>query len=238
MTPHDVVRAPLLGILALLVSCSSPHVTQVPEGPPLDPAVLLLATQFGLEDIRSVAPDVVCDLRYRTTENITNHALYPANMPCLLYSATAAKLRCAQDILRAKGYGLKVWDAWRPAEVQMELYRYGERTGLFVDPEEAWSFHCSGTAVDVTLVDPRGRELTMPTPFDTAGRKASITYQARSDSVRRHVRVLQEAMSNAGFSLIDTEWWHFDDGDYKVEGSTLPVIHAGDVGIRLPKASS
>lgn len=186
-------------------------------------------------DVRKAIPDVVCDLRYATKRNVTGQLLYPADMPCLLYWSTAEKLKRAQALLKAQGYGLKVWDAWRPPEVQVSLFEYGGKTGMFVDPKECWSKHCSGVAVDVTLVDAKGRELELPTYFDEGGPKAHYVYQGNSTNIRKNVKVLQDAMKAAGFDLLAMEWWHFDDADSSGENvAPPPVMFASEAGITLP----
>ncbi|HEY2574133.1 MAG TPA: M15 family metallopeptidase [Verrucomicrobiaceae bacterium] len=195
------------------------------------------ASAHGLVDVHAYLPDVVCDLRYGTGENVTGQALYPPGMPCLLLAATAEKLAHAQGILRAQGFGLKIWDAWRPPEVQRALYRIGQKTGkaqLYVNPEEAWSYHCSGTAVDVTLVDSQGRELSLPTYFDESGPQAYSMTAVSDPRILRNVQVLQAAMAQSGFEMIDLEWWHFDDAAFKSEAAQSPAIFAREIGLDLP----
>jgi D-alanyl-D-alanine dipeptidase len=255
MPPPFLRHAAGLLLAGALVSCGTP--ASPPPFPPLPPlldlpaatvlsgpeehrsAVLLnpaitYASQRGLVDVRAVIPDIVCDLRYGTKKNVTGQVLYPPDMPCLLNERTAEKLRRAQEILRGKGFGLKIWDAWRPPEVQVELFRYGGHTNMFLDPHIAWSFHCSGTAVDVTLVDKKGHELSLPTYFDVGGPKANIYAPIRDNRTRQNVYTLQTAMTEAGFLLLDAEWWHFDDRDFHDATTRLPVVFAQEIGVKLP----
>jgi D-alanyl-D-alanine dipeptidase len=196
--------------------------------------VIAYGTERGLVDVRAALPDVVCDLRYATKKNVTGQALYPTDMPCMLNQRTAEKLRHAQALLKAQGFGLKIWDAWRPPEVQIELFRYGGHTNMFLDPKVAWSYHCSGTSVDVTLVDRRGRELALPTYFDEAGPKANIYTPIPDARARHNIYVLQRAMIDSGFTLLDMEWWHFDDGEFHNVVTRLPVVFAQEIGLKLP----
>lgn len=188
----------------------------------------------NLVDLRRVIPDLAFDLRYGTSDNITRQRLYPGDMPCLMLASTAAKLAQAQEKLRAQGYGLKIWDAWRPPEVQKSLFEHGGYTGMFTDPGLMWSRHCSGTAVDVTLVDRNGRELKMPTKYDAGG--PGCHYQAilKDDEVRERRHILQVAMLTSGFTALDSEWWHFDDADFNT-GPAPTVVFAGEIGIALPE---
>ena len=100
----------------------------------------------------------------------------------------------------------------------------------------SWSRHCSGTAVDVTLVDANGRELAMPTGFDEGGPDSYYTAGTVSAEKRERRAILQMAMTSAGFSILNTEWWHFDDATYDSGGSqpVPPVVYAKSIGLKLP----
>lgn len=187
----------------------------------------------GLVDLRRTIPSLVIDLRYATSDNITRRPLYPADMPCLLRASTAKKLKKAQSRLRAQGYGLKIWDAWRPTEVHQRLYSRGARTGLFLDPARGWSRHCGGISVDATLVDREGRELPMPTRFDEDLPHTASHRLPADPTLRRHVTLLHDAMTAAGFKALPGEWWHFDDLDFLYR--PMPVIKAVDLSITLPE---
>jgi len=223
----------------VFVLCASAQDLQVRKALPVEEPPFKEAVpqpqEPALVNVRLVIPDIVVELRYKTKKNITRQVLYPENMPCMLHPATLEKLRIAQDIVRAQGYGLKIWDAWRPPEVQLSLFNHGGYTGMFTDPKIMWSRHCSGTAVDVTLVDAKGRELEMPTGFDTGGRDAHYVYKGKDKDIRMHLHVLQMAMLDAGFSILDNEWWHFDDRDYNFPRASPPVVFGSDLGLALPK---
>jgi D-alanyl-D-alanine dipeptidase len=188
------------------------------------------APSRDLMDVRQLIPDISVDLRYATKDNIAKRPLYPQDMPCLLKTATALKLAKAQEILKSKGYSLRLWDAWRPPEVQLLLVEK-DRHDLFLDPKSAWSRHCAGVAVDVTLTDLKGREQKLPTYHDEAGTHTRYDYKGGSPTVRRNLQTLQRAMVDAGFYILDTEWWHFDDSDYYYQSA--PVVFAHELGITI-----
>lgn len=213
----------------LMTACSGPKVELRSAVVPSLAAEL--AVDRGLTDLRIFIPDVAVDLRYATRHNIAGQPLYPPDMPCLLKTSTAVKLKKAQSLLREKGLGLRVWDAWRPPEVQLLLVEKEGSTGLFMDPKSAWSRHCSGTAVDVTLIDDQGIEQKLPTYHDEGGEKARYLYSGRDPQVRKNLLLLQRAMVDAGFAILDTEWWHFDDVDYYY--TSAPVVFGHEVGIHI-----
>jgi D-alanyl-D-alanine dipeptidase len=234
MTLPPLLSLSLPCILLTLASCAGDSKKTEGHHDALVPHEAIARMQArSLVDVRSIAPDIVCDLRYGTSDNITGQPLYPEDMPCLLLAGTALKLARAQESLKLQGYGLKIWDAWRPPEVQQSLFDHGGYTGMFTDPGIMWSRHCSGTAVDVTLVDTAGHELKMPTKFDEGGPQCSYIAEVKDEEVRKRRYALQVAMMAAGFSILETEWWHFDDSAYNA-GGVPPAIFAGEVGMALP----
>ncbi len=190
---------------------------------------IALARQYGLVDVRTAVPDISVDLRYATRHNVVRRPVYPANMPCLLRASTVAHLKKAQASLRRQGYGLRIWDAWRPQEAQQVLYAHGGGTGMFLDPRTGWSRHCGGISLDATLVDLEGHEQRLPTYFDEDLQKASSNARPRDPVILRNLEILHRAMREAGFTPLEGEWWHFDDADYLHE--PVSVIRAADLGM-------
>ncbi len=190
-----------------------------------------VAEKKGMADVRKAARGVVVDLRYATAENITGSPLYPADMPCLLRASTAVKLAKAHAALRAQGCGLKVWDAWRPLEAHRRLYAAKAKTNLFQNPAHGWSRHCGGIAVDVTLVDRKGRELPMPSGFDETLAASTLQQRLSDPVIQQNLRLLNNAMTAAGFKALPDEWWHFDDLDFLYE--PIPVVLSKDIGVKV-----
>ncbi len=170
----------------------------------------------NLVDIRSVDPTIRVDLRYATPDNITGHALYPPDMPALVRPSTAARLAKAQEFLRERHYGLKIWDAYRPLAAQMELWRKTHNGAYVADPEAGnGSLHTWGVAVDATLVDEDGHDVAMPTKFDEFSEAAKLRYHGDDPAIKLHLKLLQTAMRHGGFYGMPTEWWHFVAYDWK-----------------------
>jgi len=74
-----------------------------------------------------------------------------------------------QQVLRdlaEQGLGLKVWDAHRPLAVQQRMWDAIQDPRYVSNLAVNAGRHTRGTAVDVTLVDQRGRQLLMLTDFD------------------------------------------------------------------------
>jgi D-alanyl-D-alanine dipeptidase len=77
------------------------------------------------------------------------------------------------------------------------------------------SRHNRGAAVDLTLVDRSGKELTMPTTFDDFTERASRSYEDLPADVIKNRQTLEAAMVKAGFIPLPTEWWHFDGKNWQ-----------------------
>jgi zinc D-Ala-D-Ala dipeptidase len=167
-------------------------------------------------DIRTVDKTIMVDLRYASTNNVAHRALYPPGTPALVRAGVAQRLVIAQEYLRKKGYGLKIWDAYRPQAVQEQLWQTTHNRTYVADPKEGkGSMHIRGAAVDATLVDAAGRDVPMPTDFDSFTPAALLDYSGADPIVRANLKLLQKAMAHGGFYGLRTEWWHFCAPDWQ-----------------------
>src|SRR5215475_8907929 len=100
-----------------------------------------------LVDIKSVDPTIVIELRYAGANNLTGRALYPPKTPALVRPEVASRLVAAQRFLSRHHYGLKIWDAYRPKSIQMQLWRAVHNNKYVADPQVgAGSLHSWGLA--------------------------------------------------------------------------------------------
>jgi len=182
-------------------------------------------------DVRSVDPTITVELRYAGRNNLLGHSLYPPGTRALARPEVASALAVAQSVLRRYQYGLKIWDAYRPAAVQAKLWQASHNSDYVANPEiGVGSLHSWGIAVDATLVDSRNRDVRMPTDFDEFTPAAMLPYLglsfdkgghvrllkfAEAREIDGHVRLLRYAMHEAGFCGLRTEWWHFTIVDWQ-----------------------
>lgn len=167
-------------------------------------------------DIQSVDRTIAIDLRYAGQNNVAHRPLYQPGSPALVRASVAERLAVAQKYLKKKGYGLKIWDAYRPHSTQEKLWQATHNRSYVADPKEGrGSMHIRGAAVDATLVDASGREVPMPTDFDSFTSTALLQYQGRDETIRANLKLLQKAMAHGGFYGSRTEWWHFCAPDWK-----------------------
>ena len=167
-------------------------------------------------DVQSIDPTITVELRYAGRNNLLGHSLYPHGTHALARPEVASALAVAQSVLRRYQYGLKIWDAYRPASVQAQLWEASHNSDYVANPEiGVGSLHNWGIAVDATLVDSRNRDVRMPTDFDDFTLAAMSPFIGLSFDKRGHVRLLKYAMHKAGFCGLRTEWWHFTLADWQ-----------------------
>ncbi len=167
----------------------------------------------SMVEVTKIYPTIFYELRYATTRNFTHQQIYPPEARCFLRKSVAVRLQRAQEELRRQGFGLKIWDAYRPAWAHEALWKASPNPEFVASPSSGGSWHTWGAAVDVTLVDRKGREQKMPTDFDDFTVAAKSAYEGADEAVAAHVLALRTAMKIAGFRGLRDEWWHFTAED-------------------------
>jgi D-alanyl-D-alanine dipeptidase len=163
-------------------------------------------------DLMDVNSCIIVDIKYATEDNFTKRKLYDSNT-CFLRKSTAVKLDAVQKELERMNLGLKVWDCYRPLAVQRVLWAILPDERYVANPETG-SRHNRASAVDVTLVDSKGKELQMPTGFDDFSPRAGHHYQSLPDQAIKNRELLKSLMEKAGFIPLPEEWWHYDDEEW------------------------
>lgn len=172
----------------------------------------------GGVDLRVYIPMARFHLLYASSENFAREAFYPA-IP-LLEKETASKLLEASRLFWRDGYGLVIYDAYRPTSVQSTLYALVQDTRFIQNPANGLSYHQRGRAVDISLFDLKtGEELEMPTAVHSFTTQATRTNQALwTKTAEKNVDYLTRIMRSVGFDPNMTEWWHFE---YTEDGGNL-----------------
>ena len=180
----------------------------------------------GLVDIQKIDPDIQVELKYSTTDNFIGRDVYGDLTRAYLQPEMAKRLAKASALLKKEkpGYKLLVYDAARPNSAQYDLWNALDhlkiparsKTQYVADPKIG-SNHNFGCAIDLTVVDGNGKPLDMGTKFDFFGplayprseqemlKKGKLT--ARQIENRQ---LLRKVMTQVGFKVNTTEWWHFD----------------------------
>lgn len=178
------------------------------------PAALAAGEQAQLVDVATVA-GVKVNSVYAGSDNLFGAPLYSTPKLFVAKDAAAALGR-VQQRLAAYGYGLVLWDAYRPWSVSKlaNLALPEGKKDMLEDPEVKGSVHNTGNAVDVGLYSlESGEELDLGCGFDEPSLRQYASY-AGGTSRERYLRsLLREEMELQGFKGIEMEWWHFEFGD-------------------------
>jgi zinc D-Ala-D-Ala dipeptidase len=151
---------------------------------------------------------IAVDLRYATTNNFTKKQIYDCGRCYLRPEAAAALIKVHHELKSKHGYGLKVFDCFRPRPYQQRLWDIVPNPD-YVTPPNKGSMHSRGLAVDLTIVDDKGKEMDMGTAFDFFGKEAHTDYKGHSEDINSNRKLLTDMMQKYGFKGIRTEWWHF-----------------------------
>ena len=186
----------------------------------MDPSGFVLLSDY--------VPGIVQEIRYFSTYNFVGDRIDGYEEPVALLTREAARaLNFAAGELNARGFRLKIFDAYRPVsavrhfilwgiediDLRMKPYFYPEleKQELF---EKGYiskqSSHSRGSTVDLTLLDMQtGKELDMGGPFDLFSEISHPDSKNVTDEQYENRMLLQNAMTRNGFVPFDYEWWHF-----------------------------
>ena len=161
-----------------------------------------------LVEIDAKALNVEIDLIYAGVDNLAGKQIYQ-DPRCLLHRDAEACLRKASQLARQSGLTLKILDAYRPPYAQLLLWEALPNPEYVRDPGLG-SHHTRGVAVDLTLIDTDGQVLDMGTGFDDMREQSHQFYADLPPQVQRNRLLLLGIMLSAGFTYMDSEWWHFE----------------------------
>lgn len=162
-----------------------------------------------LVEIKRVIPGVKLDIRYATTANFMRQVMYK-QARAFARRDVVAQLKKIQQELHGKGYGLLIFDAYRPYRVTVAFYQKAADKNFVANPAKG-SVHNRGCAVDLSLFSLKtGKELVMPTPYDSFSPMAAANYPKADKTAIRNRSLLISTMQKYGFKVMRNEWWHFD----------------------------
>lgn len=158
--------------------------------------------------LSDIDPTLVFDIRYASENNFTRKKIYPCP-DVMLRKDAAFALKRANDLLKAKKYRIKVFDAYRPPSAQWKLWNHTPIKLYVTDPRKG-SKHSMGISIDLTLIDESGKELDMGTAYDFFGEASHHAYLSLPDKVISNRNLLKTTMESVGFTPIKSEWWHYN----------------------------
>jgi D-alanyl-D-alanine dipeptidase len=178
--------------------------------------------------VDEVVPGIRWDAKYATWDNFTGKPVdgYLANR-IVGTRVLCASLERAQAAAASLGFGLLLWDGYRPQRAVECFVRWSRqpedgRTKLRHYPNidraqmlekgylAAKSGHSRGSAVDLTLyhlasgaLAPMGGGFDLMDPISHHGATGIAPVEARNRQALRSI------METCGFHAYDCEWWHY-----------------------------
>ncbi len=168
----------------------------------------IITADTSFVNLRNLSDDFVYDMKYASIDNFLETNVYECDS-CFLRMATARALISANEDFRKMGYKIKIYDCYRPLDIQKKMWKIVPDARYVANPE-AGSIHNRGGAVDITLVNEEGTELDMGTKFDFFGAAAAHNYKKLKKQVLENRLLLKSVMMENGFSPIKSEWWHYN----------------------------
>lgn len=177
---------------------------------------------------------------YATKDNFCNEQLYSHPFIYLHHDAFE-KLQLASELANKEGLKLRIWDAYRPFEVQAYMAdKFPEhvKKGYVSHPREGVATHVRGIAIDLTLVDKNGKELDMGTGFDEMSEKShhgSKAIQENNKEAEKNRKILAQIMEESGFQIYENEWWHYNLEIFEFDEQGKIIGAKSDANIKYPK---
>jgi zinc D-Ala-D-Ala dipeptidase len=196
-----------LVLVAIAFSLTACH-----QKPPKEPGTF---RKPELVELVKLDPTLHLDIRYATSNNFMGRPMYKEARAFLQEPAAEALVR-ANKKLQPQGYGLLIFDGYRPWSVTKAFWDATPKDKkIFVADPKKGSRHNRGCAVDLSLFDLQtGKEVTMTGAYDEMTERSYVDYKGGTAEERRHRDLLRSAMESEGFTVYQPEWWHYDYKDW------------------------
>jgi D-alanyl-D-alanine dipeptidase len=211
LAPPVTRRAALAGIGAGVLSACATRSLPAPLVPPVDPGATAMP---DLVDLARSDPRLRLDIRYATPANFMHRVLYPVAR-AVAQRPVAEALSRVQTRAEAAGYGLLIFDAYRPWRITRAMWEATppDKREFVADPKTG-SRHNRGCSIDLSL-HRGGVEVTMPSPYDDFTPAAYRSFADAPADALRLSRLLEEWMVAEGFVGLANEWWHYDWAEWR-----------------------
>jgi D-alanyl-D-alanine dipeptidase len=182
----------------------------------------------GFVYVKELIPNLRTDLRYSSSNNFMGKPVDGYIKPkCILTKKATEALKKVQDEFERLGFGLLVYDAYRPQQavdefvvwskdstdtkMKVQFYPNINKKDLFQEGYIAIkSGHSRGSTVDLSIVSLKtGHILDLGGTYDLFDKKSWIEYNAISRNQKAIRLMLQRRMVKHGFKPYEKEWWHF-----------------------------
>jgi zinc D-Ala-D-Ala dipeptidase len=178
-----------------------------------------------LVNIKDYCPKVTI----RLAAYIKNEGKQACLNACFIREGTAEQINIAQSLL-PKGHRIMLRCGYRPLSLQKKRYlwmykklkkknptwdkkKLADETSRCVAPPEIVPPHSTGGAVDISIIDAKGRQLDMGAHLGRFNEKTYTDSKEIPTLAKNNRKLLVKVMTEAGFVNYPTEWWHWSYGD-------------------------
>ncbi len=180
----------------------------------------------GFVDLCEAIPGLRAEIRYATAHNLTGHPLDGYLTGCAVATEEAAHaLANAWQVAQKLGYGMLIYDAYRPQKAVNDFVRWSsqaednltkaefyptlDKTQLFPLGYIALrSGHSRGSTIDLTLTV-QDVPINMGTTFDFMNDSSHHGAPGLTPEQQKNRSILCGIMAYAGFAPYENEWWHY-----------------------------
>lgn len=182
----------------------------------------------GFVYLHEQVPEVELEVRYFGSHNFMGRPVEGYLRPVIITSKeTAEALKAVVADLKPKGYGLKIFDAYRPQRAVNQFISWARKLDDTLMKQEFYpqvpkqqlfnlgyiasrSGHSRGSTIDLTLVDLASQcEVDMGSTYDFFGEISHHSTSLITAEQQANREILKNAMSSYGFKLYSKEWWHY-----------------------------
>ena len=215
MKLNNILKVLLVFLFFVLVSFT----VQKSEDPPVNKNFVYL---------KELIPKLRSDIRYYGSNNFIGKPIDGYEQPKLLLTKEAADaLKNVQTELERIGFGLLIYDAYRPQKATEHFVRWSQDMADTLMKEDFYpnvdkkdlfelgyiakkSGHSRGSTVNLTIVSLKTKHiLNMGSSYDLFDEKSQTEYPNITKNQRALRLLLKRRMEKHGFKSYEKEWWHF-----------------------------
>ena len=185
----------------------------------------------GFSLLEKNAKEIVLDIKYSSRDNFMGRVIEGYDRKGTpLTNETIAALKSAQKAFNALGFGIKLFDGYRPQKAVDSFIEWGKndadtlaKNTYYPDLDKKELFaqgyiakrsgHSRGSTVDITLVylNKEGvlQEVDMGGRYDFFGKRSNFDFEDITKEQKQARILLRKVMMKNGFDPYEMEWWHF-----------------------------
>lgn len=184
--------------------------------------------QYDFVYLDEILENAQYEVRYASRNNFLGKEVDGYHSERLVMTRQAAEaLAAAEKMFNRKGYGLKIFDTYRPQRAVNHFMRWAKvpsdtltKSAFYPEQKKSQLFklgyissrsgHSRGSTIDLTLYHlSDGREVDMGGSYDYFGERSHHVFTDLSKRQATQRRMLKSILLIVGFKPYSKEWWHY-----------------------------